>query len=95
MVNEPPGLGEIIMVRFDSVKDDLSEIKAQLHLFVLREVYLADKAANEARFLRLEQDSTQHKNEKKRRNNMYHATLLATLSTIIAGIILAIVIGTK
>lgn len=95
MADESMSLSEFLRSFRDDVKDEFSEINAKLNAFVLREVYLADKAANEARLSRLESDNEQNKKDKKTKNNLAIAAIYGGIGTLVGGIILAVLFGMK
>lgn len=71
------------------VRDDFAAISARLDTFVLREVYLADKAALEARLARMERE--QESNRTSARAAVY-AAVGSVVASIVAGIVLALIL---
>lgn len=91
MPNEPT-LGELSRILVDfraDVRDDFTAINSRLDTFVLREVYLADKAALEARLARMERENEAARNAAR---TALYACVGAIVSAITAGIFMAVLL---
>lgn len=89
---DEPGLGELARVLGDfrrDVRDDFAAISARLDTFVLREVYNADKAANEARMARMEREAESNRSAVRA---AVYAALGSVVASIVAGIVLALIV---
>lgn len=86
---DDPQLGELTRKIEDfrrDVRDDFQQISTQLAQYVLREVYLADKAATEARLARLEKEG-------EAQRSAVRNALLGAAASILASIIVAVVVA--
>lgn len=91
MTNDP-GLGELARKIEDfrrDVRDDFAQIGNQLAQFVLREVYLADKTALEARLSRMEREQEAQRSAVRA---AIYAAVGSVLASIIAGVVLAVLL---
>lgn len=91
-MSDDPGMGELARKIEDfrrDVRDDFAQIGNQLAQFVLREVYLADKAALEARLARMERE--QEASRSAVRNAVFGA-IGSIVATIVVGIIMAVAV---
>ena len=90
-MSEDRSLGELaraIDAFREDVREDLKIIRDSLAQFVLREVFIEKDAAKEARISKLEADRDDQR-------KAIRGLILMTASAIIAGVVLAIVVGTK
>ncbi len=86
---DDPQLGELARSLADfrrDVRDDFAQIGTRLDQFVLREVYLADRAALEARLARMER-------EQEGQRSASRAAVYGALASIIASVVAAIVMA--
>ncbi len=91
MADESISVVEFLRSFRNDVKEEFNEINAKLNSFVLREVYLADKAANEARLARLEQESQHIKQEKRQDRSLVRGAIYTSAGGLVVGLTLAIV----
>jgi hypothetical protein len=90
-VADDPQLGELSRNLADfrrDVRDDFQGISGQLKEFVLREVYLADKTAADARIARLEKEL---EGQRSAARNAIYAAAGSVLASIVVGIVMAVV----
>ena len=91
-MSDEPGLGELSRKIEDfrrDVRDDFAQMSAQLNQFVLREVYLADKTALEARLARMERESENARNAAR---TAVFACIATIIGTIVAGVFMAVLV---
>ncbi|WP_329520494.1 hypothetical protein [Spirillospora sp. NBC_01491] len=83
-----PTLGEVSRqvesFRVD-IRDDLAQIHARLDTYVLREVYLADKAALELRLARMERESEAARSAARA---AVYACVGAIVSSLVVGVVM-------
>lgn len=86
---DDPQLGELSRSLQDfrrDTRDDFAQIASRLDQFVLREVYLSDKNALEARLARMER-------EQEGQRSASRAAVYGALASIVASVVAAIVMA--
>ncbi|MCP2339156.1 hypothetical protein [Actinomadura rupiterrae] len=85
---DEPGLGELSRKIEDfrrDVRDDFQAIATQLAQYVLREVYLANEAAQDTRIARLERELENARNTAR---TAIYAAIGAAVSSVVAAVII-------
>lgn len=91
MADEPKGWGEIILIHLGGIKEDVTEIKAELKQFVPKDYFNEAIRSRDERLTRLEEDSKQAKLEKKSDRNLLKTSLYGASGSFLVGLALAIV----
>jgi hypothetical protein len=91
-VPDAPGIGELARKIEDfrrDVRDDFSQLTTRMDAFVLREVYLADKASLELRLSRMEREQEASRGAVRA---AIYAAVGSVIASISAGIVLALLL---